>query len=76
MPSSVIHDTHYDPHRHVLSIVFVSGRRYVYFGVSPDIAASFDRAQSRGVFFNRYIRDHYAYREITDHRRRRQHGAW
>jgi hypothetical protein len=37
----------------------VSGRRYVYAGVPSDVFATFAKAASRGLFFNREIRDRY-----------------
>lgn len=70
MQSTVIRDYIYDPQSHALSINFVSGRCYVYADVPPETVAAFSRAPSRGSFFNRYIRDHYAYRDITDPWRR------
>jgi len=40
-----------------------TGRRYVYRGVPADVAAAFKQAFSKGIFFNREIRDRYAYHE-------------
>ena len=58
MPSSVIRSYRYDSASQELLIVFVSGRRYVYSDVPPEKFAVFQRATSRGSFFNREIRDH------------------
>jgi lysyl-tRNA synthetase class 2 len=65
MPSTVIRSNSYDPETSELTITFVTGRRYVYDDVPQDVYAAFKAAFSRGTFFNRHIRDHYGYREIT-----------
>ena len=67
MPSSVIRSYRYDSASQELLIVFVSGRRYVYSDVPPEKFAAFQRATSRGSFFNREIRDHHPFREIHAH---------
>jgi len=46
-------------------VTFVTGRRYVYDDVPPEVYEAFRTAFSKGAFFNREIRDHYAYREIS-----------
>ncbi len=60
MPSSVIRAFDYDATTRHLDIVFVSGRRYRYRGVPPQVAADFRAAASRGAFFNAAIRDRFA----------------
>lgn len=67
MPSTAIRDFSYDETSCRLTITFVSGRRYVYDDVPPDVVDAFTRADSRGGFFNRDIRDRYHYREIARH---------
>ncbi len=64
MPSSVIQTFAYDGDHSRLTITFVSGRVYDYYLVPPSVAAAFQRARSRGTFFNRFIRDRYTCREI------------
>ena len=64
MPSSVISDFAYDPAVRELTIRFVSGRLYAYSDVPTDVVTAFGDAPSRGTFFNRFIRDHYNYREL------------
>ena len=64
MPSSVIRHFRYDADKRELSVTFVTGRRYVYEGVPPDVHEAFRTAFSKGTFFNREIRDRYTYREI------------
>jgi KTSC domain len=64
MPSSVIHRFAYKPETAELEITFTTGRRYIYSDVPKEVADEFRSAFSKGVFFNRYIRDSYSYREL------------
>jgi KTSC domain-containing protein len=64
MPSTVIADFEYEPELARLTISFTTGRVYQYFMVPPDVAASFQGAFSKGVFFNAKIRDRYTCREV------------
>ena len=61
MPSSVIRGWDYDEADHRLDIVFVSGKRYSYHQVPPRIASGMREAVSKGRYFNRRIRDHFAF---------------
>ena len=65
MPSSVIRFFRYVPETRELKVTFVSGRLYVYEDVPPEVAAAFTASRAKGIFFNREIRDRYAYRDIT-----------
>jgi KTSC domain len=65
MPSSVIRFFRYSPDTRELKVAFASGRLYVYEDVPPEVAAAFGNARSKGTFFNREIRDRYAYRDVT-----------
>jgi hypothetical protein len=65
MPSSVIRRFVYDPAKRALWVEFVTGRRYVYEAVPEDVAEAFRLALSRGIYFNRRIRDSFACREVT-----------
>ncbi|WP_128926606.1 KTSC domain-containing protein [Bradyrhizobium guangxiense] len=65
MPSSVIRFFRYAPDTRELKVTFVSGRLYVYEDVPPEVAAAFQEARAKGVFFNHEIRDRYVYRDIT-----------
>ena len=65
MPSTVIRHFRYDPAEHELHVIFVTGRRYAYEDVPPDVFDAFLGAFSKGAFFNREIRDGYVYREVT-----------
>jgi len=66
MPSSVIRTFDYDAERKLLSVRFVSEKLYVYERVPEDVYDAFRVAPSKGVFFNKYIRDRYRYHEVTD----------
>ena len=61
MPSSVIRDWRYDEEAHRLDILFVSGKRYSYHQVPPRIARGMREATSKGSYFNRRVRDHFAF---------------
>ena len=64
MPSSVIRHHSYDINARELTIIFTSGRRYIYMNVPGDLYMAFRNAVSLGSFFNQHIRDHYRYREV------------
>lgn len=64
MPSSVIRRFDYRPGARELEILFTTGRRYVYSDVPEEEVERFRAAFSKGVYFNRHIRDHYPYREL------------
>jgi hypothetical protein len=68
MPSTAIRSFRYDADKRELQVTFVTGRRYVYDDVPPERYEAFRTAFSKGTFFNREIRDHYAYREISPKR--------
>jgi hypothetical protein len=67
MPSSVIRRWDYDPADQRLDVTFVTGRFYSYHAVPEAVAQGLGDAFSKGSYFNRHIRDHYAF---TEHRRR------
>ena len=63
MPSTVIRRFDYHPETRELEVLFVTGRRYLYADVPPDLADAFRAAFSKGVFFNRHVRDRFDCRE-------------
>jgi len=63
MPSSVIRGWKYDEDEQRLDILFVSGKRYSYHDVPPRVAQGMREAFSKGSYFNRRIRDHFAFTE-------------
>jgi hypothetical protein len=64
MPSTVIRAFDYDSRRNELTVTFATGRVYVYSLVPPAVAEQLRAAFSKGVFFNREIRNRYPMREI------------
>jgi lysyl-tRNA synthetase class 2 len=64
MPSTVIRRFTYSPDSEELTIEFVTGRRYVYSAVPEEEVQAMREAFSKGVYFNKHIRDRYAYREL------------
>ncbi len=80
--SSAIARLDYDPGLRVLTVVFRETGAYAYFDVPPEVYDAFLAAPSKGVFFNRHIRDRYAYARLAALRRHiaimappRSHGA-
>ena len=65
MPSTVIRSFDYSPEREELTVEFVTGRRYLYSGVPKDEAEAMRRAFAKGSYFNKRIRDRYAYSELV-----------
>lgn len=65
MPSTVIRRFTYSPDSEELTIEFVTGRRYVYSSVPEEEVQAMREAFSKGVYFNKHIRDRYAYRELV-----------
>lgn len=61
MPSSVICAWSYDEASQRLDILFVSGRHYSYHAVPPGVAQGMRQALSKGSYFNRRIRDRFAF---------------
>ena len=61
MPSSVIRTFFYDAARRRLKVVFITGRRYSYRDVPPDVFEALQAAFSKGEFFNAHIRGHFAF---------------
>jgi len=61
MPSSVIRSFAYRPVERRLEIEFVSGRRYAYLDVPPDVVEALRLSFAKGEFFNAHIRDRFPY---------------
>jgi hypothetical protein len=66
MPSTVIRFFSYDERKQELVVVFQSGRRYVYRKVPQATFAAMKASVSKGAFFNRHIRDHFAFSRQDD----------
>ena len=65
MPSTVIKRFDYRRESQELVILFTTGRRYLYSGVPEDAVGRFRSAFSKGIYFNRYVRDRYPCRELS-----------
>jgi lysyl-tRNA synthetase class 2 len=70
MPSSVIRSFAYDAQAETLDVTFVSGRRYLYRAVPPEIEQALRRAESKGRFFNAEICDVFTFEDLTRRRAR------
>jgi len=64
MPSTVIRKFDYSPETRQLTIEFVTGRRYIYSDVRLEAVEAMRAAFSKGIYFNKRIRDRYPCREI------------
>ena len=62
--STAITDIDYDAERAKLLVRFMSGERYVYVGVPPEVCRSFVEAESKGRFFQSRIRDRYPFNRL------------
>lgn len=63
MPSTIVQSIDYEAAHNRLTVVFTSDRIYEYYMVPADIASAFQQSNSKGRFFNRWIRDRYVCRE-------------
>ena len=54
----------YDPPQAILEVSFRSGASYRYLDVPPEVYDQFLLAESKGRYFNTYIRNRYAYAKI------------
>jgi hypothetical protein len=65
MPSTAIRRIAYRPQAGALDIEFITGRVYRYFEVPEQVAAGFGRVRSKGGYFNRALRDQFAFVQLT-----------
>lgn len=65
MPSSVIRRFRYQPEQAQLDITFVNGRQYRYLNVPPRVYEEMRASFSKGEYFNRHIRDHFAFEQVS-----------
>ena len=66
MTSRSLKSVGYDPDCEELVVEFRTGRMYCYSGVPAAVHAWLMRIHDKGGFFNRAIRDHYPWRDVTD----------
>ncbi len=64
MPSSVIKRYNYEPQKHILYITFTSGITYAYKSVPLDIVNMLKVAESKGKYFNRFIKGRFKYSRL------------
>jgi KTSC domain-containing protein len=64
MPSTALRHAVYDPQAQVLTLTFVTGRRYRYLEVPAAVAEGLQRARSKGGYFNTRIRDRFEFEEL------------
>ncbi|RFM29461.1 KTSC domain-containing protein [Deminuibacter soli] len=63
--SSVIQSAGYEPGSQVLEIAFVeSGHVYQYLDVPGHIYSALLRAHSKGKYYNQYIKEQYAFKQV------------
>ena len=65
MPSTVVSRFDYNPQKRELVVELVTGRRYLYSDVPEHEVDGFRSAFAKGVYFNRHIRNRYAYQELS-----------
>ena len=61
MPSTVIRSFEYDAARQELLVTFQSGRQYIYREVPEEVYFRMRGAFAKGEFFNRHVRDRFAF---------------
>lgn len=64
MPSTVINSYTYDSTGAILTIQFVSGRRYAYENVPPSLFEAFNNSFAKGQYYNRHIRGKFPFHTI------------
>jgi len=65
MYGTAIDHIHYDRANERLTVTFANGRIHEYVDVPREVAASFQSAFSKALFFNGYIHDRYDFRELV-----------
>ncbi len=64
MPSLVIKSYTYSKEECILTITFVSGKKYAYFDVQPGLYENFTKAFAKGIYFNKHIKPNRAFIEL------------
>jgi hypothetical protein len=65
LQSSTLAFASYHRRRRQLELEFRSGKRYLYFRVPAQIYEELLQAPSKGVFFNRNIRNRFPFQELS-----------
>ena len=66
MPSTVISSFFYNADTRTLKIVFVSGLVYNYKDVPEKTYQALKTSFSKGIYFNRYIKDNYEFESVQN----------
>jgi hypothetical protein len=64
MPSTAIRRFAFRPFEAALDVEFTTGRVYRYFAVPEPVARGLAQSRSKGVYFNREIRDRFGYERL------------
>lgn len=62
--STLIESIAYDEREGVLEVWFTNGTHYRYFQVEPEVVEEMMAADSKGRYFNDFIREGYLYRQV------------
>jgi hypothetical protein len=62
--STLIHSIGYDEEKRTLEVRFHDGDTYRYYDVEPEVVEEFFEAESKGSFFNAYVRDAYLFTKL------------
>ena len=65
LQSSTLASALYDSARHQLELEFRSGKRYLFFRVPLPSYEELLQADSKGAYFNRCIRNRFAYQDLS-----------
>ena len=65
LQSRTLTSARYDPDRFQLELEFRSGKRYLYSQVPRQCYQELLQAQSKGGYFNRYIRNRFAFQDLS-----------
>ena len=56
----------YDEHTRTLDVAYTNSGEYRYFDVGPEVYAWLVRAESKGKFVNRLVKENYRYERLDD----------
>ena len=65
MPSAVIKSYHYDAATQTFEVTYHSGKVYLYLNVPESEYRLFKATMVKGIWFNRYIKGKYPFKEVT-----------
>lgn len=65
LQSTSLASVNYDARLQQLQVEFHSGKRYLYFRVSPACYQQLLLADSKGKYFNRHIRNRFPYQDLS-----------